>query len=111
MQLRHSGSDSRLGSNSRHAEQVRGGLVTPARGSGSQTRSKPCNTSFERWYACRLLCIANKVHKTLKDTCFFGADLTLYKERQQQLQQEQKALTELLEDQGDLGQSLLDAVV
>ena len=39
------------------------------------------------------------------------ADLELCKERQQQLQQKQKALTELLGDQGDLGQSLLDAVV
>lgn len=43
-------------------------------------------------------------------SCIF-ADLELCKERQQQLQQKQKALTEMLGDQGDLGQSLLDAVV
>lgn len=40
-----------------------------------------------------------------------SADLELCKDRQQQLQQKQKALTEILGDQGDLGQSLLDAVL
>ena len=38
------------------------------------------------------------------------ADRMLCRQKQQHLQQQQKALTEMLGDQGDLGQSLLNAV-
>ena len=38
-------------------------------------------------------------------------DLKVCKQEQQQLQQQQKVLTEALGDQGDLGQSLLNTVM